>query len=240
MRLIPGKTKVKIELFRHITLSDVIVGLIGLVAVTLCTVSSLPGRWIIALIVASLFGLMLVRLDDDPMYVFVWHMLRYNAYPKRLYRVYTDQALESQANGNRTEAINNFFANDGTQGAENTENSETSEGSVTAKEKKRQLKETIKKENKILKDKNATQEEKDAVWAARAERTAQKKLQKREGKEDHASFEEMSDFIPYTGIKDGYIEYAGKYYGAVIEIDPVEFRFFSKYRRNNSIENCFG
>ncbi|MBP5306060.1 MAG: hypothetical protein J6Z02_09445, partial [Lachnospiraceae bacterium] len=29
-------------------------------------------------------------------------------------------------------------------------------------------------------------------------------------------------------------------YGAVIEIDPVEFRFFSKHRRNNSIESGVG
>ena len=93
MRLIPGKTKVKIEIFRKVTLSDVIVGLIGLIAVTLCVVSSLPGRWIIAMFVLALFALMLFRLDDDPMYVFLWHMLRYKAYPKRFSRVFSDELM---------------------------------------------------------------------------------------------------------------------------------------------------
>ena len=105
---------------------------------------------------------------------------------------------------------------------------------------KQQLKEIIKEENKILKSKTATEEEKDAVWAARAKRTAEKKKNKAGSKEADASFTEVSELMPFTGIKDDFIEYDGKYYGAVIEIDPVEFRFFSQYRRDNSIENCFG
>ncbi|MBP3232890.1 MAG: DUF87 domain-containing protein [Eubacterium sp.] len=50
----------------------------------------------------------------------------------------------------------------------------------------------------------------------------------------------MSDFIPFTGISDNFIEYNGQYFGSVIEIDPIAFRFFSEHRRNNSIENCLG
>ena len=46
--------------------------------------------------------------------------------------------------------------------------------------------------------------------------------------------------MAFTGIKDDLIEYGGKYYGTVIEIDPVEFRFFSEHRRNNSIEMGVG
>ena len=46
--------------------------------------------------------------------------------------------------------------------------------------------------------------------------------------------------MAFTGIKDNLIEYGGKYYGTVIEIDPVEFRFFSNHRRNNSIEMGVG
>nr|MCR4686970.1 DUF87 domain-containing protein [Lachnospiraceae bacterium] len=59
-------------------------------------------------------------------------------------------------------------------------------------------------------------------------------------KESNASSDDISEIIPFTGIKDDFIEYGGKYYGAAIEIDPVEFRFFSKYRRDYSIENCLG
>ena len=330
MRLIPGKTKVKIEVFKHITLADIIVGLIGLVAVTLCAVSSLPGRWIIAGIVAAVFALLLFRLDDEPLYVFMWNMMKYFAYPRRLVRVYDDKAIKNISKGDRQAILDDFFGEENGEGAEKSETAaesaaETSapkvsqvsvnededvsfndmfseeseegseseedyesEGSEAASEseyteetetsvevekaeeseeadsyidalekqdkineelkeiqkdkkaEKKRLKQLIKEENKILKSKTATPEEKDAVWLARAERSAEKKKEKVENKEQDASYEEMSDFIPYTGISDNCIDYNGQYYGSVIEIDPIAFRFFSEHRRNNSIESCLG
>ena len=66
MRLIPGKTKVKIEIFKGITLVDMIVGFVGMVLVTICAISSLPARWAIAAVVALIFAALLVRLDSDP------------------------------------------------------------------------------------------------------------------------------------------------------------------------------
>lgn len=234
MRLIPGKTKVKIELFKGITLADVIVGLVGLGLATLCTLTSFKGRWILALIVVAIFAFLLFRLDDEPMYMFLWDMLKYKAYPRRFQRVYTDEALLRLANGTREDTLDAFF-----DGGEKTEE-EKEEDVEAAKEEKKRLKEIIKEENKILKSKTATEEEKDAVWAARAKRSAEKKKDKAGSKEDNASFNEVSEIIPFTGISDDFIEYAGKYYGAVIEVDPVEFRFFSEYRRDNAIEACFG
>ena len=233
MRLIPGKTKVKIELFKGITLIDVLIGLAGLVSATICAISSLPGRYIIAVIVAGIFAVMLVRLDDDPMYVFVWHILKYRAYPRRLHKVYDDKTLERMSTGTKEENMEAFLEE--TEGEEEIEVEELSE-----KEEKKKLKELIKQENKILKSKTATKEEKDAVWLARANRSAQKKKEKDADKESNASSDDISEIIPFTGIKDDFIEYGGKYYGAAIEIDPVEFRFFSKYRRDYSIENCLG
>ncbi|MBO4863679.1 MAG: DUF87 domain-containing protein [Eubacterium sp.] len=291
MRLIPGKTKVKIEVFRHVTIADVIVGLIGLVTVTVCAISSLPGRWIIAGIVAAIFALLLFRLDDEPLYVFLWNMLKYLAYPRRIVRVYDDNAIKRMSNNDRQDILNEFFGEESSdenerdllneigsyeeseeeneaeietitetetaseeeseeESGENSyieyldrqqqEKEEVKEKKNKIKEEKQRLKQIIKEENKILKSKTATPEEKDAVWLARAERSAEKKKEKSESKELNASFEEMSDFIPYTGISDGFIEYNGQYFGSVIEIDPVEFRFFSEHRRNNSIENCLG
>ena len=61
MRLIPGKTKVKMELFKGITLVDVLIVLAGLGIAALCAVSSLPYRWVFALIVMGIFG------DSDEM-----------------------------------------------------------------------------------------------------------------------------------------------------------------------------
>ncbi|MCR5103388.1 MAG: DUF87 domain-containing protein [Eubacterium sp.] len=287
MRLIPGKTKVKIELFKHVTIPDVIVGLIGLAAVTLCAVSSLPGRWIIACVVAAIFALLLFRLDDEPLYVFLWNMMKFFALPRRLVRVYDDNSIKRISAGNRKAIIDEFFGeNENEENPENEsvddqpagydeqgdliseddvprdlfsgdedydnsdsayeDNSDNDEDLSDLDEKQRQklekkrLKQLIKEENKILKSKTATEEEKDAVWLARANRSAEKKKAKAEDKENNAVFEEMSEFISFTGIEDGYIEYAGNYYGTVIEIDPVAFRFFSKHRRDNSIENCLG
>lgn len=42
-----------------------------------------------------------------------------------------------------------------------------------------------------------------------------------------------------TGIHDNLIDY-GSYYGAAIEIPPVELRFFSQHRRTNAIDSALG
>ena len=228
MRLIPGKTKVKMELFRGVTLSDVIVSLVGLGIAALCAVSSLPYRWIIALIVAGIFGMTLVRVNDNPIYIFFWYMLRYQAYPRKYARVYDDKAL-ARLSGDRQEAVDAFYEED---------KEEVSEEQKQEEEKN--LKEILKEEKRILKSKTATEEEKNAVWLARAERTAQKKKKKAQNKDNTSDYDDISNLMPFTGIKDKFIEYAGQYFGAVIEIDPVEFRFFSKIRRDNSIEQCLG
>ena len=234
MRLIPGKTKVKIELFRGVTLGDVIIGLLGLIAVTLCAISSLPARWVIAGIIAVVFGILIVRFDDEAMYVFFWHMIRYRAYPRRYSRLYNDKALLQMSNENLPQE----FFDSPEEMAEKEDKSEEAE--LTPTEKKKRLKALIKEEDKILKSKTATKEEKDAVWLARAERSAEKKKEKKAEANDNGDFEDMADIMPFTNINGGFIEYGDKYYGTVIEIDPVEFRFFSRHRRNNAIEACFG
>ena len=323
MRLIPGKTKVKIELFRKVTLSDVAVGLVGLVAVTLCVVSSLPGRWIIAMIVAAIFALMLFRIEEEPMYVFMWHMLRYKAYPRRYSRVFSDKLLskagyenavdemfneedagktdnsdiiEEAAKEQAAEAVQAVEeeaveavsdeaaeAEEAVSGKKSkkkdkkkgkktaaTAETKTAEAKPAAQtpntpantkstvldamkaateaykkatdpaEKKKAFNKMIVEENKVLKNRKATEADKNAVWLARAERSAAKRQEKAQKKDENASFKDMADLMPFTGISGNFIEYNGKYFGAVIEIDPIEFRFFSKHRRNNSIEACFG
>ena len=74
MRLIPGRTKVKIEIFKGITLADVGIGLVAALLIAMCVSSSLPGKWIVASLILSVVATLLVRLDDDPLYVFVWHI----------------------------------------------------------------------------------------------------------------------------------------------------------------------
>lgn len=60
------------------------------------------------------------------------------------------------------------------------------------------------------------------------------------GKKADRRRENIRKVIAYTGIKDGFILYDGRYYGAVLELPSVEFRFFSEYRQNNAIEKALG
>ena len=93
MRLIPGKTKVKIELFRGITLSDIIVGAVTLALVSLVFMSTIPGNIYIASGILAVGGLMLLRMDGKPIYVMFLGLLRFLAYPKLYKRSTTDKEL---------------------------------------------------------------------------------------------------------------------------------------------------
>ncbi len=362
MRLIPGKTKVRIELFKGVSIGDVVVVVIGAALVVLFAISSLPWKIGICIAIAFLTFFLVLRIDEESNYTFLLRMLKYLVLPRRYYRVYTDKMLLDKAsgklrdnvieeyrkenegrrkrrkkkeetaqtgaqpageqtaeedidldalgekliseteknlsgsdaenpddNGNREDAdlpdvsdVTGVWDEDLSEITETAETPETKQEDVaskevaeesseelsedthedaedpatedasedmaedakpelTEKEKKKALKALIKEENRILKSKTATEEEKNAVWQARADRSALKKKQREEAKEDAGgSGEFMENLSAFTDIKDGFIEYDGKYYGSVIEIDPLEFRFFSKHRRNNSIENCVG
>lgn len=50
----------------------------------------------------------------------------------------------------------------------------------------------------------------------------------------------MEDLMAFTGIEGEQILYGGKYYGEVIGISPIEFRFLSEYRQNQVIDNVLG
>ncbi|MCL2096096.1 MAG: ATP-binding protein [Oscillospiraceae bacterium] len=51
---------------------------------------------------------------------------------------------------------------------------------------------------------------------------------------------ETKGIAPFTGIKDGFIEYGGEYYAKVLEVPSVEFRFYSEMRQNNMIDRVLG
>ncbi len=50
---------------------------------------------------------------------------------------------------------------------------------------------------------------------------------------------DISKLIPFTGIRDGLIDY-GTYYGGVLEIMPKEFRLLSLYKQDEIIDKVFG
>ena len=188
MRLIPGKTKVKIELFRGITIGDIIVGIVTVVLIGLVLMSTIPGRIYVAAGILAVGGLLVFRMDEQPNYMLVLGLLRYLAYPRRFRRGVTDKEILSKV------------------------------------------------KNKDISDIKDENDRTRVVWAEQPEKTAVSAGKKSSDKK----ILDMKDIIPFTSIADGFIGYDGKYYGTVIEIDPVEFRFFSKYRRDASIENCLG
>lgn len=317
MRLIPGKTKVQIELFRGVTIWDVAVGALGLLMLILVLISSLPAKFVFCVVVLFFITLLLLRIDTQPNYILLLHMFRHLGYVRRYSKIYDDEMLikknagelaedflegkvdvdyfedeedeeeeedegeedaseedasEEEADDLKADDINveneDELYDDGEllfseeeeellrpdeslaehdedeEDDEEDENEESDEPALSYKELCRQDRELRKQEEKILKSRKATAEEKDAVWLARANRSAAKKKAKaleKSGKvDDPASSAFMDQIIAFTGIKEGYIEYAGKYFGAAIEIDPIEFRFFSQHRRDYSIESGVG
>ncbi len=233
MRLIPGKTKVKIELFRGITLGDVVVGIITVLLAGLVILSTIPGRFYVAIGVIAVGGMLLVRLDSQPNYLTILGLLKYLAYPRRFWRMFSDKHLLSKnSESTKGEQWKEFFS-DKFEAEDELTLRESIEKAMADKKQK-------KAEEEILNSKDSTDEEKNAVYQARKEQEKAKEKKKAEKKDAYHNEKDVEDIVPFTGISDGFIEYGGKYYGTIIEVDPVEFRFFSIYRRNASIENCLG
>ncbi len=51
---------------------------------------------------------------------------------------------------------------------------------------------------------------------------------------------ETWDLVPFTGIDGEFIEYGGKYYGIVVHIPSIEFRFLDNETQNSLIDRTFG
>ena len=339
-RLIPGKTKVQVELFRGVTIGDIVIAAFGIAMITLILMSSLPAKLWLCIGVVAVCAILLVRMDTTPTYQYLMGVIAHFAYKRRYKRLHDDAYLMERANNNGTQAMFDrmFTGEEGAKGgkkklskAEIREKRQAAKAEKLAKKKlsgassdtdakespkdvkparktgkeraqERRAEKEKKREDAILKDPKTPQEVKDQILEARREkaktlflegfdeaestalaivqkadavasgevklsrkeedkllksgklteeqREAIKERRRRESaeamqktalaKEKTISRESMKEIIGFTGITDGYIEYGKDYYGSVIEIDPVEFRFFSQHRRSNSIENCFG
>ena len=95
MWLIPGRTKVKIEIFKGIGLLDIIVAMVGILITTLVLLSGLPFRYVGALIVVTLFVFLLLKIDEEPNYLFIFHLLQHTTAKKH----YTGADFESLKEG---------------------------------------------------------------------------------------------------------------------------------------------
>ena len=304
-RLIPGKTKVEVELFRGVTLGDVLVVGIALAMLIFVFLSNLPYKLVIAIVVAGVAGLLLFRIDGQANYHYLLHILGHFGYDRHFAKVYTDKMLLERGEGRGEEAaFDELFR----QRMEQAETKAEKKQRLKAEKRAEQARAAERKrEDKILKSKTAPEEEKEAIRQKRAaeaaeedkelaesvqdteaevktkqsakERKAQEKAREKQRKEEDKilksksvpeeekeiirvrrrreseeamramadakdaaiSRKSMAGIVGFTAVKNGLIEYnGGEYYGAVIEIDPVEFRFFSEHRRKNSIEAGVG
>lgn len=80
MRIIPKNTKVSTEFFKGVTLADMVVGFIGILIVFLIAISSLPYRGYIAFGFAFILVFLLVRIDDEANYMFLFRIIRHFSY----------------------------------------------------------------------------------------------------------------------------------------------------------------
>ena len=338
-RLIPGKTKVQVELFRGVKIGDIIVSAIGLTMVIFVLISSLPYKLAFCAGVVLAAAVLLIRMDGNPNYRYLMHVIAHFAYKRKYQRIYDDALLVERARGNAMDTIVDRILADERAGdaedggkkakprkkkkkaaaadkktagkskkAAKTDRTETAspaaqrqtraaqrkekaaakrEARTAEKARKREdklltsaktpqeLKDEIlqrrreeaereffegfakssaggepedgparkltrKEEDALLKSDKISEVEKEAIRERRRRESAEFIQKKAVAKDKNTAREMMQDLIGFTGIKGGYIEYAKDYYGGVIEIDPVEFRFFSEMRRKASIEGCFG
>ena len=87
MRIIPKKTKVSTEFFTGVSLADILVGAVGVVLLFFVVVSNLPQKLGICGGIALVFAMLLVRIDDEPNYMFLLRIIKhfsYNRYYKKM------------------------------------------------------------------------------------------------------------------------------------------------------------
>ena len=234
MRMIPGKTKVKIELFRGVRIADAVIGAFFLGLIVLVISSNLPGMWIIALVLLLLGVGLLVRIDTEPNYIYLLHILRHLGYKHHYAKMYSDELLLASYDEEKFQklATDTLFAKQ-----------EEKRKHSRKKEKRSEEKERLaayKADEERLKSGELTQEERSEIEERLARKDLEEAKSLAEEKEKEIDRDVMTDIMPYTEIADDMICYGKEYYGAAIEISPVEFRFFSEYRRATAIEAGLG
>ena len=234
MRMIPGKTKVKIELFRGVRVADAVIGSVFLGLIVLIISSNLPGMWVIALVLLLIGIGLLVRIDTEPNYVYLMHILRHLGYKRHYAKMYSDEMLLASYDDEKFKelATDTLFARQ----EEKRKNSRKKQERAQAKGRKA----AYKRDEKLLKSEELSQEEKQEIIDRLAQQEMEEAKREAEEREKELDRDMMTDIMPFTGIEDDMICYGQEYYGAAVEISPVEFRFFSQYRRANAIEAGLG
>ncbi len=254
MRIIPGNTKVKIEIFNNFDLWDLLVACLAGIMLATILVSTLPIKGFFVVIHLVISVVLIARIDKEPNYRYVMHVIRHFGIGRFFDRMDTDEKLKDlYARGDNEVAFDQIFTGENAEEPKDETEEILEEPPVETKkerrqrlrEEKRQAKAEYKADTKLLKSKKLSKEEEDAIWIKRAQQSEAKKNRKKEekAKEKKAKeqWAEMEDINAFSGIEDGLIAYSnGQYYGAVIEVPSVEFKFFGQFRRNRSIEGSLG
>jgi len=77
MWLIPGKTKVRLEIFKGVSLFDILIGALGVGFLILVFLSNFVNKIVIAAVVLVIFVVLLIRVDETPNYEIILCILRY-------------------------------------------------------------------------------------------------------------------------------------------------------------------
>ena len=77
MRIIPKQTRVRMQFFRGLDVADVVVGLLGIGIAVFLFASDLPGRYWMMFGVLGLFFTLLMKIDNDKIYMMLLQMLKH-------------------------------------------------------------------------------------------------------------------------------------------------------------------
>ena len=167
MRLIPGRTKVKVELFKGVSIADMVIGAVFALLIVFVLTSSLPGKLYIALGLLFLAVALLARMDAEPNYQYLLHILRHFSYRRNFSRLYSDEMLLRSSEAGEKEAVFEALFQQKEQREKETE--------AERKARLKAEKAEHKADDRILKDKRVSKEAKDAIWLKRANQSAAKK-----------------------------------------------------------------
>jgi len=97
MRLIPGKTKVQLEIFKSITIADLMVGSVLAAILIFIVTGNIPFKWVFAIIHLVISALLLAKVDTESNYLYLLNMLRHFGFGRKFDKADTDDFLIKMA-----------------------------------------------------------------------------------------------------------------------------------------------
>ena len=77
MRIIPKNTKVKLQFYKNVTITDVVLAVIGLSFLALAVSSNLPNKWIVAMVILIIFAPLFIPIGDVKLYNAIGYGLKF-------------------------------------------------------------------------------------------------------------------------------------------------------------------